>query len=319
MLLYDNGTNIFSFQSGSSTAPNTLNITAKMINLWTTAKTPYASAGGFDDKPNSAFFKSGYTSDITATVIASSSAVTAVTTNIVAGDNGYPMNVSTFNIMNAKVLSMGDITLAISDITDISDTVTGTTEPSAAVRAAYLTQTLTGSASGTGAYSITLPARLGIDTKVTVSANRYFLTKALSTTVLGSVSVTRLTNLRFYSFAVPYHRSIVKRIDPDWYIEVTDTRRGGGDWYLYASISLPLQSGNQQLENALTFYENGVKQILSGTPVLIKHGVSTSTPAVTRVSWVETEGLLLTVLPEYLYASGLYTTDISWDVRPSAL
>ena len=34
---------------------------------------------------------------------------------------------------------------------------------------------------------------------------------------------------------------------------------------------------------------------------------------------VETEGLLLTVLPEYLYASGLYTTDISWDVRPSAL
>lgn len=319
VLLYDNGTNIFSFQSGSSAAPNTLNITAKMINLWTAAKTPYVSAGGFDDKPNSAFFKSGYTSDITATVTASSSAVTAVTTNIVAGDNGYPMNVSTFNIMNAKVLSMGDITLAISDITDISDTVTGTTEPSAAVRAAYLTQTLTGSASGTGAYSITLPARLGIDTKVTVSANRYFLTKALSTTVLGSVSVTRLTNLRFYSFAVPYHRSIVKRIDPDWYIEVTDTRRGGGDWYLYASISLPLQSGNQQLENALTFYENGVKQILSGTPVLIKHGVSTSTPAVTRVSWVETEGLLLTVLPEYLYASGLYTTDISWDVRPSAL
>lgn len=319
VLLYDNGANIFSFQSGSSAAPNTLNITAKMINLWTAAKTPYASAGGFDDKPASAFFKSGYASEITATVTASSSAVLGVKTNIVSGDNGYPMNASTFNILNAKVLSMGDIDLAISAVTDISDAVTGTTAPSAAVRAVYPTQTLTGTAAETGSYTLPLPARLAVDTKVTVSANRYFLTKSLSTVVTGSVSVTHLTDLEFYGFAVPYHRSIVKRIDPDWYIEVTDTRKGGGDWYLYASLKLPLQSENRQLDNVLTFYENGIKQILSDTPVLIKHGVSASVPAVTRVSWTEAEGLLLTVLPEYLYASGHYTANISWFVRTSEL
>ncbi len=319
VVLYNNGGKIFSFQSGSTASPNILNFTAEQINIWNTAKTPYTSAGGFTDTPTKAFYKAAYASEINATVQALPASIVSVANDLSAGDGGYPMNASTFNILTAKVISMGKLTLTPNNVTDISDSITGTANVSANIRAFFNGNTVTGMSASDGSFSLPLSARLPIDTLITVSSNKNFLTKNVTVTVTGSVSVTRLTELDFYTFAVPYHRSIVKRIDPNWYIEVTDTRKSGGDWYLYASLSVPLQSSANSLDGSLTFYENGKGQTLSTVPLLIKQGKWAAPPVVTRISWTEIEGLLLTVMPEKVYPGGKYTGKIKWEVTTEKL
>lgn len=313
VVLYNNGGQIFSFQNGSAASPNILNFTAEQINIWSTAKTPYSAAGDFSDLPTRAFYKSGYASAISSSVQASSNTVLSVTNNLLSSDGGYPMDAATFNILNARVLSMGKLLLTPAPLTDLSDAISGKADASANLHAGFLGNTLTGTAALDGNFSLPLSAKLPVDTKVTLSSNKNFLVKHSTVIVAGSVSVTKLAELDFYPFAVPYRRTIVKRLDPNWYLEVIDTRKNGGDWFLYASLKIPLQTGSEQFGGSLTFYQNGIGQSLSATPILVKQGTSSS-PQVTRVSWSETEGFLLSVSPDQLYPAGKYIGEIQWEV-----
>lgn len=314
VLLYDNGAKIFSFRSGSTAAPNTIKLEAEQVNLWTTAKKPYESAGGFDDAPAAAFHRRGHAANLTAAVQMTTSATLSVTSDLTAEDTGYPMDASTFNPLSAAVLSMGELALNLDAVTDISPAITGNSDASAEIRAELPGVALSGTADASGAFALPLTVPPPVDAQVVVSANHLFLTKSRTETTEGSVSVTRLVELEFLTFAVPYHRSTVKRRDPDWYLEVTDTRKSGGDWYLYASLSGPLQADNGALEHALTFRKDGDETALSTTPILIRQGHWAPPPVVTRVSWAEAEGLLLSVLPEEQYASGRYTAEIEWQI-----
>lgn len=314
VVLYSNGGQIFSFQSGSAASPNTLNITAEQINIWSTAKTPYSSAGDFSDLPTRAFYKSGYASDISSSTQTTSNTVLSVTNNVLSSDGGYPMDSSSFNIFNARVLSIGKLLLTPDSLTDLSDTLSGKTDAVANLRAEFIGNTLFGTAAMDGSFSLPLSAKLPVDTKVTFSSNKNFLFKQMTVIVAGSVSVTRLTELNFYTFAVPYRRTIVKRLEPNWFLEVTDTRKNGGDWYLYASLKEPLQTETEQLSGSLTFYQYGIGQPLSETPLLVKQGTWSSPPKVTHVSWSEMEGFLLTVFPDQIYPSGKYVGQIQWEV-----
>ena len=319
VLLYANGANVFSFAAGTSAAPNAIAIDAEMVNIWNTVKTPYAAAGGFDDLPAAAFYKKDYASNVTAKITASGSAVLSNTNNVVSGDGGYPMNADTFNIFAAKALSMGNIPLAVNGITDVSAAISGVTDAASAVRAAYAGNTLNGTADGAGGFSLPLASRLPVGTAVKISVNRDFLIKNVTVISTGSVSVTYLPDLRFYSFAAPYGKSVVPRADPDWHIEVTDTRTSGGEWYLYASVSQPMHSSSASLDGALALFGGGEKQSLSAVPVLVRKGVWSAPPAVTKIVWTEVEGLLLSVLPDFLYEAGNYKTEISWQVTESPL
>ena len=88
---------------------------------------------------------------------------------------------------------------------------------------------------------------------------------------------------------------------------------------MYASLSVPLQSSANSLDGSLTFYENGKGQTLSTVPLLIKQGKWAAPPVVTRISWTEIEGLLLTVMPEKVYPGGKYTGKIKWEVTTEKL
>ncbi|MFR6055660.1 MAG: hypothetical protein ACLUHK_03525 [Eubacteriales bacterium] len=167
------------------------------------------------------------------------------------------MNADTFNIFAAKALSMGNIPLAMNGITDVSAAISGVTDAASAVRAAYAGNTLNGTADVAGVFSLPLASRLPVGTAVKISVNRDFLIKNVTVISTGSVSVTYLPDLRFYSFAAPYGKSVVPRADPDWHIEVTDTRTSGGEWYLYASVSQPMHSSSASLDGALALFGGG--------------------------------------------------------------
>ncbi len=60
VVLYNRGGNVFSFQAGSSSAPNVINIDTEMLRLWNVAKSPLSSAGDFLDTPTSEYYKTNY-------------------------------------------------------------------------------------------------------------------------------------------------------------------------------------------------------------------------------------------------------------------
>lgn len=313
VVLYNRGANVFSFGAGTDSNPNALNFTAEMINVWTKATEPYSSAGTFDDLPAYAFAKSGYSAPVTVAVTATASATKSNVNNITDGDKGYPMTADTFPIFKAKVISMGALPLSADKVSDVSLSVTGKTVPYADLRLDGPDGRHTAAAASDGSFILPLSAPYPVDTVLQLSANARFLIKNIVLTTVGSVSITHLPDIAYYGFASPYGRKIVKRLSGDWYVEITDTRKQGGDWYLYVAAPAPLGTDGAQIDGAVTYYGESSAETVTAAPILIKHGADSS-PAVTRVSWKDSEGLLLTVEPDALYKAGVYTADLTWEV-----
>lgn len=314
VILYDNGGNVFQFAAGNTTSPNRIDIEAELINRWTTAKTPFSNAGGFDDTPTRAFAKVDG-SNITAAINTTTSAITLLNSNIQADDIGYPMNTSTFNIFQTQVLSMGNLNIDLNEICDDATAITGMTESSANLKAMYDDLTLTSTAEPEGDINLSVPAKISAGTAVYFAVNWNFLTKQVIVTINGSVRITYLPDLAFNCFAVPFRKSIVKRKDTDWYLEITDTRTDGEDWYLYAVLPDPMRSGSNTLDDALTFNEGTSSEIMSDLPILIRQESWSESGAVTRITWSELEGFLLKIIPDFLYDEGHYTATITWELR----
>lgn len=313
VVLYNNGGPVFSFAAGSTANPDTINVDAELLNIWQSAA-PYAVAGGFDNPPTRAVRKADG-SNITAVINTSTTATTAINSNIASGDEGYPLTTSTFNVMSARVLSMGNLRLSVDEITDLSVSIKGMTEQEANLRASYNAIILDGRAETDGSINLPLPSSIAPDTALTFGSNWKFLTKYIAVTTKGSVSITHLQDLIFKTFAVPYPRNIVPRTDTDWYVEVTDTRTSGGDWYLYVALPAPLTHGSDTIDDGVILAETARTEILSPTPVLVRREVWRQPPAVTQIKWEEIEGFLLKVIPDYLYNGGKYTSEMSWQIR----
>ena len=311
VVLYSNGGKVFSFAGGSVASPNTLNLTAKQIDYWATAKTPFSGAGGFDDPPLLTYEKAdGSAAQITQT--ATSSATITTTSNLAEGDTGYPIG-SSFDLTKAAVLSLGELTVALDPVNDLSDSVSGTTAPNAAIEYTDSAQSLSGTAGADGKFSIPLTKKPTAGDTATVKANANFLTASVTATVSGSVSVTNLPDMPFNAFAVPRGSASVRRLDPDWHLELTDTRPSGGKWKLYLTLSTPLSSGETTIDGAVTFTDTDTAEVTS-SPMLVAAGTSAAA-GVIRVGWEESKGVLLAFGATDLYEKGKYSSRLSWHVE----
>lgn len=311
VVLYSNGGKVFSFAAGSAATPNTINLTAEQINYWTAAKTPFGSAGGFDDPPLLSYRKADG-SDAAITQTATSSAVVTTTSNLVAGDTGYPVG-SGFDLTKAAVLSLGTLTVTVDRLTDLSEAVTGTTAPNAAVEYSDSEQSASGTADTDGNFSIPLDQKPNVGNTATIKANADFLTSSVAVTVSGSVSVTGITDIPFNAFVAPLESTAVERIDPDWRLELTDTRPGGGKWTLYLTLASPLTSGENSIENAVTFTDTETS-VLDAEPLAVASGISEGAGVFT-VGWEKSKGVLLALEPEKLYEKGNYSSRLTWHVE----
>ena len=88
VVLYNNGGNIFSFQTGSTSTPNVMQINAMMLRLWDTATTPFSSSGGFSDTPTTEYYKTDYAENVSLIINMTNSALSSVDNNLVSGDTG---------------------------------------------------------------------------------------------------------------------------------------------------------------------------------------------------------------------------------------
>ena len=304
ILLYNNSGKVFSFASGG-----TVSVTAKQVNYWSKSVTLYTSAGGFDDIPTTAIYKiDGENVTISQTV--TQSAVTATTSNITEGDGRYPVGATNFDLTKATVFSTGDLPLSINPVNDLSLSVSGSTDPDAAIKLTDAEQ---------NAYRKFQQCRRlhGSDEQkpdrgqiVTVSANKYFLTTKNTVTVTGSVSITKLPDIPFNAIATPRYSAPLNRLAPNWELELTDTRENGGKWTLYVQIESELQTSENIIAEAVTFTDNDTATLTS-SPKLVAEGV-TDGPQKITLSWEKTKGVLLNIAEDKVYDGGKYVAKLKW-------
>ena len=318
VVLYNNGGNVFSFQTGSASSPNILTVATNLFCLWDSAKTPLSSAGDFDDVPTTQYHKKDYASNVEMKINLSSSQVLSVENNLTDQDVGYPLTTS-INLLKSKVISMGNLTLSVDEITDLSQAVTGTTDALANVKVENGSAQFLGTANDDGSFSVALTNTPTVDSVVKTSVNKQFLTKSLNSIVVGTISISKISTLNYLTFVSPSASNIIFRQNADWSIEVTDTRTSGGEWYLYAHIVEPLSFENEKLENALVFKYNGQKTILSSSPLLVYTGKWQQSQTVTTISWSEIEGFLLEIVPNFEYKAGKYSTNLFWQISTTKM
>jgi hypothetical protein len=105
----------------------------------------------------------------------------------------------------------------------------------------------------------------------------------------------------------------IPRKDPDWAIEVMDTRVQGSPIRILAEEKNPLQTrdGTHSLPDALVYVDgNGESKRLSEGAVQVYSGESGS-ESVTEISWAPDEGILVETDPANAYASD-YRGTITW-------
>lgn len=310
VVLYNRGGNIFSFASGSESSPNVINIFSQMLRLWNYAKYPLEDAGGFDNAPNTEYYKQNYAENINFEIKANSKQLIALSNNLTSTDTGYPISTTNFKLLTSNVISMGKMDLNVYEITDNSKTISGLTNENSNIKVEYLTVIQTAKANSYGSFSINLNEQLQINTNVKISTNNQFLTKTVSTIVNGSVYISDLSPLKFKMFTTNSNQSLIFREKSDWSIQIVDTR-ADGDWFLYAYILNPLSSGKNTLDNALVFKQKDVEFVMSQKPILI---TSKAKQDKTIITWDNIEGFLLKLDKTKNYHAGEYQTEIMWEV-----
>lgn len=319
VVLYNRGGNIFNFGAGSTANPNLININTQMLRLWNIAKYPIADAGGFNNAPTTEYYKENYAQNIGLKIKATNSQLISVENNLLANDMGYPILTSSFKLLTSNVISMGKMSLNVNEITDQSSTISGLTNEDANIKIEYQNQAYQTTANSYGSFKFDLEQAILIGTFVKISTNKDFLTKWLITTVNGTLTITNLLPLKFKTFTSLPNKGLIFRQDPDWNIEITDTRERGDKWYLYAYIAKPLSSGENNLDDVLIYKKDGVDYVLSETPLLVYVGERKENLQITTIRWKNVEGFLLKLKDDYEYPSGDYQTEILWRISPQPL
>ena len=317
VVLYNRGGYAFSFGTGSSSSPNVINVETEMLRLWNIAKSPLSDAGGYDNAPTSEYYKNNYAQNINLNIKASTSQLLSVDNDLTSDDTGYPITTST-KLLSSSVISMGKMSLNVDKISDQSTSIKGLTNANSNIKVEYLDQTKLTTADPYGSFTLDLDAPIAINTSVKISANKQFLTKWLTTTVDGSVTITNLSPLKFNTFTSKSNQNLIFRQNPDWSIQITDTRVQGENWYLYAYIQNPLSSGENNLDDVLIYKKDNVDYVLSQTPLLVYSGKRNEDSQVTTLTWENMEGFLLKLENE-AYPSGDYQTEILWEVSTELL
>lgn len=317
VVLYNRGGYAFSFGTGSSSSPNVINVETEMLRLWNIAKSPLSDAGGYDNAPTSEYYKNNYAQNINLNIKASTSQLLSVDNDLTSDDTGYPITTST-KLLSSSVISMGKMSLNVDKISDQSTSIKGLTNANSNIKVEYLDQTKLTTADSYGSFTLDLDAPIAINTSVKISANKQFLTKWLTTTVDGSVTITNLSPLKFNTFTSKSNQNLIFRQNPDWSIQITDTRVQGENWYLYAYIQNPLSSGENNLDDVLIYKKDNVDYVLSQTPLLVYSGKRNEDSQVTTLTWENMEGFLLKLENE-AYPSGDYQTEILWEVSTELL
>lgn len=314
-VLYKRNTPALSFQY---TRP--FSLSGGQLNYWSTAKTPLANAGTFDDIPQKKWYRPNWSSfSVSGTVAANATSVTNST--FTPEELANLPALTDLWLHYARVLSIGDLPLTVNPVTDRRP-ITGTTAPYANVKAEYMSGgtafSLIVLAEADGRYLIQTTVPVPFAAQVIVSANVPFLITMATVTSQeeGELLIENApTLIRFILPPISRNPLWLRRASNEP-VRVVDSRVVSTPWQLLASVDRPMttQSGHT-LPNAVVFVdENGeMTPLRIDDPIPVFEG-GPDEPA-TDILWDDSKGILLHVT-EPLHNKEEYTASLTWAVHP---
>ncbi len=259
------------------------------------------------------------------------SGLTTLTDNLTDEERQNLAPIEHLQLTGAGTLSAGRIPLEMEPVIDNGEPVSGKTAPKALVKVEFTTDeetySQTQNALEDGSFSFDTAFPIPVGTQVEVTVNTPFL---IYKEILEAVDIGELylmdppATLEFAFPSIAHNPNLYGRADPNWKLEVVDSRVRSTPWVLYAASDGDLTSydsqGNvrQTLPGALVYVDSeAVLHTIGETPVVIWNGAAKdgSDPLITTVTWSADKGMLMTTSTNPFWAGDRYTTNIYWTLE----
>lgn len=310
VILYNSKANIF---NTSTTFP--FSFSYSRINMFDKV-VPYSGDISKDNLPTYSWYKNNGLSTISGTF--SSTKTTISTNNYTEEELKILPDLTNFNFLNKKILSIGTVHLRLNAITDKDTNMSGITDSNASILIEYNDVSTIVKANEEGIFSYDYQEALEIGTVISFIVKNYDTVLYYNKTVeiVYSGELTLDTATKYFEFKLsPINDNplLYPRLN-DLIITITDSRVDSSSWKLYATINHDLESDDGIiLKESLVYVNNlGEISILSSTPTLVYTGESNGgSIKVTNISWNENEGILFQ-LKDYLENKKDYKAEITW-------
>lgn len=227
-------------------------------------------------------------------------------------------DLSNYNIINKKILSVGIIPLHIFAVTDTDTEFRGVTDKNASVLIEYNDVSTTVVADDLGNFSYSYDEALPIGTIIVFTVkennNLIYYTKSIEIVYTGELTLDSATKHFEFSPSIIKSDPIICPRLTELIITVTDSRVNSSTWKLYAIINHDLESSDGKiLKDSLVFIDKaGNINLLSDTKTLIYSGdANDGVTKTTNIEWNDDEGILLQ-LKNQVEANTVYTAEITW-------
>ncbi|MBC6311003.1 DUF5011 domain-containing protein, partial [Listeria sp. FSL L7-1582] len=126
-------------------------------------------------------------------------------------------------------------------------------------------------------------------------------------------------DLMFQTTEISSNEIEILRQNPDWNLQVQDTRNNGEKWQVTGTVNGPFvdvdNPNAKQLHDALTYTKDGIETRIMDNQVFVM-GEGTSNPTeVTTIQYTPEEGLHMKINPTGVKAGSQYQTSITWTLN----
>lgn len=272
-----------------------------------------------DTLPTYSWYKDTDLSSIDGTF--TSSKVTISNNNYTEEELAKLPDLSNFNFVNKKILSIGTFPIHINPLTDQDTTIKGITGVNDSILIEYNDVSTVVVADELGNFNYTYDSPLDIGTIITFNVKKYndliYFTKVIQIVYSGELRLdSDDKNFKFKVVAIKENPILCPRLN-NIILTVTDSRINSTDWKLYATINHDLMSDDGIiLKDSLVFVNDADEiKVLSSVPTLVYTGEKNDgSIKVTDISWVEDKGILL-ALNDPLENNVEYKAEITWTLE----
>lgn len=167
-----------------------------------------------------------------------------------------------------------------------------------------------------------LPTKASATENYTVAMSLGNLTTDIAVTVTDDVTFAFNATpdpLNFESTEMTGDEVTIDRTNPNWNIQVKDTRNNGSKWSITATVNGPFKDntdpGAKQLHNALTYTKGSTEtQILDNQAFAFYEGQSNET-SIKTIESTKDQGFRMKVNPTGVKADAEYQTSITWTLN----
>lgn len=306
-----------------------VSIAGQQLNAWGTAADS-AIAGTLDDHADFSWYKND-SADLVLTG-SMQGARTSLTANLTAEEERERGHIGLLDLQAQGVLSVGRVPLAMEPILASGEPIRGKSAPHSQIRVAFITadeqynRTQTALDDGSFSFATAFPIPVGTD--VAVTAGTPYLIHRSGTQAVDAGTLRLLEpvpeTLEFLFSPVARNPHLYRRSDPDWRLQVLDSRVNSTPWRLYATVDGVLTSydaeGNarETLPGALVFVDSeNALHPFGQEPIAVWQGAPNSgRPLTTTVAWAPDKGMLMTVSAQPFHLGKRYTATVRWHVAP---